>query len=452
MADEGRYKLSDVQPQPGAPRKGQYSLMDVNPYPTGVRPAELPQLTNDDLKRWGRTALDYLPAVTATIGAIAAPELLPAYPFLAAVGGAGVAGGTGELIRQGALGVTGAECAPSGIGQAAWETLKTGGEQAAAEAGGRLVAKPFEWAFGKVFNPQRLYQGALKPSALAGPEEQALVVSAGLEGVPGPVPAGPLRVGEEAYHANRARIAEVNQRIMDVVTNRPPQAPYLVDPQDVAKRLDTLAQSSFGKQALNVEDLKTIAKAKQQYLEKHGARFNNKGVMTRPPTQMTGQSAQIEKMATYRELEGKYGAHQRAQEESEKSIASGLRESLAQLYPELQDLNPQDAAMIRLDGALRSHVAREGNKNLIPMFKAGVLTLGGLVGAVSGGAEGGIAGGLLGASILALDNPAVKSALAIALRSRAAKIAGKAAVASLPVAGLIGLGAARSQTPNGNGY
>ena len=440
MADQkGKYSLSDIQPAtaPAASIKGQYSLLDINPYPNGeAKPATLPEVTNDDLKRWGKTALDYLPAAAATGAAIFAPEIAPALPSLLSGSlAAGVGGAAGEAVRQGTLATTGSEGAPSGVGDAALKTLKSGAEQGGVELGGRLLSAPFEWALGKIFNPERMYQSALKPSALKGPEEQATIVKAGLEGVPGPVPAGPLKVNEAAYHENTARISETNRRISDVIATRQPQAPGYIDPLDVAHRIGELEHGSFGNQALNADDLKTIRAAQREYLEKHGAQFDRNGNMITLPRKMKGAEAQAEKVATYAQNKGKYGETQRARDESEKAAASYLREGVAQLYPEVSDLNAQDSVMLKLDDALRSFVAREGNRNLLHLAKAGVVAVGSTAGALAGGAHGGVGAGMLAAAAMALDDPTVKSALAIALKTRYGRMALRGAKETVPVAG-----------------
>src|SRR5690242_12623943 len=108
MADQqGQFKLADMDPTPPVERpktKGAYSLMDVEPYPKGGKlPDTLPDITNDDLKRWGRSALDYLPAIAGTGAAIFAPEALPAYPLVSGMISAGAGGLAGEGVRQGTL-------------------------------------------------------------------------------------------------------------------------------------------------------------------------------------------------------------------------------------------------------------------------------------------------------------------------------------------------------------
>ena len=443
MTPQGQYKLSDVDAsQQPASGKGQYSLMDVRPYAAGEKPASLPNITNEDLKRWGRTALDYLPAVAGTAGALIAPEVaLPAGAGWlattgAAVGGAAAAGAAGEAARQATLAATRDPNGPTGILDAAKNIGTSGLEQGAAELGGRIVAAPFEWGLGKLFNPERMYQSALKPSAISGPESQGAVVSSGLNGVPGPIPAGPLNLkggGEAALATNRARISETNNAIVDFMRNNP--RPGQVDPLDVASRLDDLKNGSFGQQALNRDDLKFIDQAKRQYLEKHGAVFDKNGNMTTPPQAMTGTQAQVEKVATYAQNEGKYGEIGRVQDESEKALARGLKENVARIYPELHDLNTQDGAMINLNDALERYVARHGNTAPGLLMK-GVFSLSGAGGgAMLAGHPGALAGAMLTGGLMALDDPGIRSAVAIALKTRAAQMAAKGLAEAPAIAG-----------------
>jgi hypothetical protein len=457
-AFSGRGNLSDFDTTPSSAQqppagKGQLSLLDIEPYPKGAaKPATLPEVTNEDLKRWGRTALDYLPAVGATLGSIAAPEFaLPAEAgWLATTGtaaaGAALGGASGEAERQAALAAIRDQQGPQGVGDAVGRVAKTGLEQGAADLGGRLISAPFEWALGKVLNPENLYQSALKPRA-GNPAEQAATVSAGLEGIPGPVPAGPLVPGESALETNRLRRAQVDKGITDVLRNSRPQSPYLIDPMDVASRLDDLAaNSSKGQQALNADDLNFIKQAKREYLTKHGAQFDSAGNMTRKPTMMTGPSAQAEKVATYKEVDS-YGHPGDVRDESNKALAYGLKEGIAGLYPEVSDLNAQDTAMIRLDNALKSYVSRQGNRTPVSMKQAAgaALSLGG--GVATGHPLAGIGGAMAVAGLHALDDPAVKSALAIALYTRAAKTAMRAGQEALPTAGKFLLNDVNNQQP-----
>lgn len=391
----------------------------VPSFPKSGRTGDLPNITNQDIKSVARKALDWAPAVGATIGAIAAPELIPAYPLIAGVAGATLGGAAGSTVKQGTLAATGAPDAPKTLGEAAGNVGQDALEQGAMEAGGRFVAKPIEYVASRMFSPRAMYQSALKPSvaldksipgSVDAMEAQRRVQTGLREGIP---------TSESGYNATVNRIGDVNRQIGSVV-NQP--SVQMVDPVDVVRRLDDL-EKYYSEQALPGGDLTAIRNARQQYLEKHGAQFDPKtGAMTQQPNLMAPAAAQEEKVATYTQNRKKYGELTTAQTEAEKTIARGLKEELLRIYPELKDLNDRDSALYGLEQSLRRFVGREGNKNLVGLIPA---VLGAGAGTMAGhGAEGAVVGSLLSGAIMALDSPPVKSSLAIALERVAKSKAG----------------------------
>ena len=116
------------------------------------------------------------------------------------------------------------------------------------------------------------------------------------------------------------------------------------------------------------------------------------------------------KQGTYRSLGNRaYGELKGATVESQKALARGLKEELANQYPELKDLNATDSRLINLHKALEKAVVRGSNKE--PLGIGGPIVYG-AVHAAGGGEPLSIAAGVLKH---ALSNPAVKSRLAIAL-------------------------------------
>ena len=123
------------------------------------------------------------------------------------------------------------------------------------------------------------------------------------------------------------------------------------------------------------------------------------------------------KQGTYQQLRGKYGELGSAATESQKALASGLKEELANAYPELSKLNATDSRLIDLNDALEKAVLRSGNRE--------PLSIGGPVVGTAAKLATGSNAAMMGAYGLkeALRNPLVKSRLAIALNSTGRVIA-----------------------------
>jgi hypothetical protein len=420
---------------------------NVPAFPKSGRTGDLPDITNQDIKSVARKALDWAPAVGATLGAIAAPELIPAYPLIAGVAGAALGGAAGSTVKQGTLAATDAPDAPKTFSEAAGNVGQDALEQGAMEAGGRFVAKPLEYVASRMFSPRTMYQSALKPSvaldksipgSVDAMEAQRRVQTGLREGSP---------TSEGGYNTTVNRISDVNRQIGSVV-GRP--SVQMVDPIDVARRLDDL-EKYYSKQALPGDDLASIKAARRQYLEKHGAQFDPKtGAMTQQPNLMTPVAAHEEKVATYTQNRKKYGELTTAQTEAEKALARGLKEELLRIYPELKDLNERDSALYGLEESLRRFIGREGNKNLIGLIPA---ILGTGAGMMTGhGAEGAVAGSLLSGALMALDSPPVKSSLAIALERVAKSKVGMVGrqltpARALPAIGRAGMAATDASRP-----
>jgi ribosomal protein L27 len=135
---------------------------------------------------------------------------------------------------------------------------------------------------------------------------------------------------------------------------------------------------------------------------------------------MTLAEAQAEKQGTYRFNKDAYGRLSGAQVEAEKNLAHTLREQITALFPEINVLNGKDKSLIDLKEQVEKFVVRERRRNMLPaaVAVAGAST-GILTGAFSGdaakGGESGVGAALLTMTMLAMDDPEIKSKLAIAL-------------------------------------
>jgi hypothetical protein len=169
-----------------------------------------------------------------------------------------------------------------------------------------------------------------------------------------------------------------------------------IDPSAVVKRLDAL-KAKLSKQVSPDADLAAIEAAKQEFLK------NN-------PSPIPASEAADIKSGTYRSLGSKaYGELKGAQIESQKALARGIKEELITQFPELEQLGIRDQQLLNLQPVLERAVNRIGNHQLI-----------GIGTPVATGAAKALTGsntlaGVAGVLKAVLDNPMVKSRLAIAL-------------------------------------
>jgi len=267
----------------------------------------------------------------------------------------------------------------------------------AGEIGGQVL-KPVETvaknAAGKAAllgkTPEAAYESALKPSTTLSQGERAAVVKTGLEQEI-PISKGGLeKLGE--------KIETLNQSIKDEIAadpNRP------IDPSKVATRADQ-AKARFSQQVNKGTDLNAIEASKQQFLDEN-------------PGSMGAADAQAMKQGTYRVLKGKFGEQGSASVEAQKALARGLKEEIASQFPEISKLNADESRLLDLQPVLERAVNRISNHQAIGI---GTPVAGAAAKAVTG--SGGVAAV---ASVLkgVLDNPGVKSRLAIAI-SKSSKI------------------------------
>jgi hypothetical protein len=96
--------------------------------------------------------------------------------------------------------------------------------------------------------------------------------------------------------------------------------------------------------------------------------------------------------------------------ETQKNIARGLKEEIANRFPEIQALNERESSLIGLNKELEKAVRRIDNRNIV--------SLGAKAAGAGGAAAGGAGGGLF--TLLAdqiFGNPAIKTKLAIAIKA-----------------------------------
>lgn len=250
-------------------------------------------------------------------------------------------------------------------------------------AGGALPSKA---PAGNVGLTEKMYQSALKPSLRMGPEKVAQVVRTGLEsGIP---------VSEQGAVKLSGLINELQGKIKQQI-GQGAAAGATIDPAAVASRLNQ-TRAKFSNQVTPASDLSAIDATKQEFLDAN-------------QNPIPVDQAQAMKQGTYQQLKGKaYGELKSATIESQKALARGLKEELEAQFPEIKGLNAQEGKLYNLEGTIEKAISRIGNHQLIGL---GTPVMAG-AGAAVGGAPAAASAGILK---LILDNPSVKSRLAIAL-------------------------------------
>jgi len=422
-------------------------------FPKGNKPATLPNVTNKDLGKAGKAAIGALPWVGGSVGVWLAPEVAGAGWLLNAAIGAGSAalgGAAGSTVEQGIKTAAGTSDRPRSAGEFAKRVGTEAAVQGAGEFGGRMIAAPFSFVL-KKFHPTSLYASALKPSTALKVEEANRIIKTGLKaGVP---------TSETGYASLIQAVDRTSKRINEEVARKSTDLGGVIDPTTVRDRLNVLLEH-YEKQAYSDEDIQAIKKVRDSYMKRHSYEApytkiapgveEESGKMvpvgkgsTTVNVPLTLKEAQLEKQGTYRFNKGGYGSLGGAQLEAEKNMAHTLREQITALFPEVEGLNRQDKEFIELEEQLRKFVGRQRNKNMIGLVPAVVGASTGLFsGVMSGdtktGAEGGMAGGILAMAVMALDDPEIKSRLAITLakaaKSRLAGVGGRIARKASPAA------------------
>jgi len=239
--------------------------------------------------------------------------------------------------------------------------------------------------------PEAAYESALKPSTTLSPSARATIAQTGLkEGIP--VSKGGLeKIGD--------LIDTYNQKIADTI-NKDPNRP--IDPNAIAAR-STNTVNRFSNQVNATPDLNAIEASKQQFLQEQGARPGS------PAPPMGAAKAQAMKQGTYRVLRGKFGEQGSAAVEIQKELAHELKEEIATQFPEINELNASESNLLNLKPAMERAVNRISNHQAIGI---GTPIAGAAAKAVTGSGGAGVVMATLKA---VLDNPAIKSKLAIAV-------------------------------------
>lgn len=231
-----------------------------------------------------------------------------------------------------------------------------------------------------------LYRSALKPSTTIPLEKSTRIVQTGLD--------NKIPISAEGVEKLNALQAELNKSISGTVSSDPMA---FINKSKVAQRLKGTYQD-FAQQVSPTPDINRIKKVGYDFMK------NN-------PDQIPAAKAQEMKQGTYQSIKSAaYGEMKTATVEAQKALARGIKEELEVQFPEIKSLNSKEGRFIELDSVLEKAVNRIGNHQ--------VIGLGTPLATGAGGAIGGGPGAVAAFTIKqVLDNPAVKSKLAIALNS-----------------------------------
>lgn len=274
---------------------------------------------------FAKKAVEFLPAAGGVIGGL-----------LGNVPGAALGGAAGESARQLSRRAMG-ESAPATAGEAAGGVALGGAVQGGAQAVGMGLgagmAKAAPW----------LMQSAVKPTLATlkeyGTTAPKLVKTLLDEGV---------NVTTGGLARLRNLLDATNQEIAAAVAN----APGSIAKKNVAARVAPTAQR-IGRQANPTADLKAVGDSVEEFM-KHPVYGG--------PT-LSVAEAQAMKQATYQQIGKKYGEASSASIETQKALARGLKEEIAEEVPQIAALNAKDAQFMAAADAVGRRVALSGNKD-----------------------------------------------------------------------------------------
>ncbi len=287
----------------------------------------------------------------------------------------------------------------------------------------KLAAKPIKYAAGKAADAlgvpsgpelaQRLYQSALKPPPGSNSlDDVRQMVATGLD--------NRIPVSEAGTRKLADLVSDLNDKIKNVIAADPAKT---IDPSKVAQRVDDV-MPKFANQVNPESDVAALNASKEEFLRQNSTPgtpaqpsglvdANGNPLMSEAAPSQTkpiaAADAQAMKQNTYKQLGDKaYGELKGAQIEGQKALARGLKEELATQFPELSSLNDKESKLLGLQDALERAVRRIDNKDMLGIGTP--IAVG--AGAAAGGGPAAVAAAVLKT---ALDNPQIKSRLAILL-------------------------------------
>ena len=259
---------------------------------------------------------------------------------------------------------------------------------------------------------RKLYQSALKPSTVLPPGRVAAAVDTAL--------ANRIPVSAGGVEKLGGLLDDLQNKVAQTIQAAGPNR--TISPGAAVKDIGQVS-SRFANQVNPKADLQAIDAAKNEFLDQF--RTSPGGAVRN----MTATEAQAMKQGTYAQLKSKaYGELKSASIEAQKALARGIKEELANQFPELAKLNAKESAFYNLEPLLERAVNRISNHQIV-----GIGTPIAMAGAKAAGASGPVAA-VTGVLKAVVDDPAIKSRLAMMLDTAASKqgitgVAGRARVA-----------------------
>lgn len=240
--------------------------------------------------------------------------------------------------------------------------------------------------------PEEAYESALKPSTTIPQTQRSSIVQSGLQ--------NEIPVSKAGVEKINELIDDLNQKIESQISAAGPNR--TINPASAVQNLKDV-RAKFSNQVNPTADVQAIDNSGQEFLNQF--RSQPGGAVRN----MSASEAQSMKQGTYRVLAGKYGEQGSASVEAQKALARGLKEEIANQFPEINQLNAQESKLLDLQPVLERAVNRISNHQVIgigtPVAGVAAETLTGSPGI------GRVAMVMKGV----LDNPTVKSRLAIAV-------------------------------------
>lgn len=317
-----------------------------------------------------------------------------------ALGAAGKLPGAAGKVAAALSGATGAAFAAKGTSDVleagmentpdAWRKRLLGAAQVAAGSAAALdstsvVTDAAKKAMLLGRTPEQAYESALKPSTTIPEYKRAQMIDTALkQGIP-------------VSRAGLEKLGDLIDDLNDKITNEIGTGQgKTVNKFAVASRLRSVAQQA-AKQVNPEGDLNAIASSGNEFLRNQ-------------PNDIPAVEAQELKQGTYRSLGNKaYGELQSSTIESQKALARGLKEELATAFPEINNLNKMEGRALDLQPVLERAVNRIGNHQMLGI---GTPIAAGAAKAVTGSST---IAGITGILKAVLDDPVVKSRLAISV-------------------------------------
>jgi hypothetical protein len=401
-----------------------------------------------------------LPAIGGIVGGLAAAPFtggMSAVPAALSAAGLSAAGGfAGSMIEQGL------DAKEKGTGLK--EAIGTAAGEGAMQGAMDLTGRVFVGALGKYLNAARLYKSALKPTiSTTAPGRAAQTVQKGLsEGLV-------LKPEESTITAMQQRVKNVSAAIERVIKSKPGGAsPY----QTVTNRLNQLRQQWSADPVAGRQFVERIDEAERQFILQHGnPKPIVKQVTKQVPSSLVGptgkpvmttststvkinpedmslqelrqqaqpmsfqQMQQVKKQGWQTIRASKKSAFDPEVDsgvaiETRRAVTSAIKEVIEHNYPGIKAMNQDYGEKKELLKQVERFVQRETNKQALPYIP--FVTAGAGMGEKAIGKSGVPEFYATAMAIMrnALEDPAIKSRIAIAL-DRAGKVPGAGTVRAL---------------------